>query len=37
MGKFYSGMDYRLLYSLLSLIIMGNCYDPLMLMALEAF
>jgi hypothetical protein len=36
-GKFYSGMDYRLLYSLVSVIVMGNCYDPLMLMSLDAF
>lgn len=36
-GKFYSGMSYRLLYSFISLTVMGNCYDGFMLMALEAF
>ena len=25
-GKFYSGMDFRLLYSLISVIVMGNFY-----------
>ena len=29
LGKLYSGMDYRLLYNLLSVIVMGNCYEPL--------
>ena len=36
-GKLYSGMDYRLLYNLLSVIVMGNCYEPLQELTLEAF
>ena len=35
-GKLYSAMDYRLFYSLVSVIIMGTCYDQLMLMTLDA-
>ena len=33
----YSGIDYRLFYNLISIIIMGNCYDSLMEIALDAF
>ena len=29
-GKLYSGVDFRLFYNLLSIIIMGNSYDLLM-------
>ena len=36
-GKFYSRISYRFFYSLLSVILMGNCYEPLMMMSLEAF
>ena len=36
-GKMYSGIDYRLLYNLVSIIIMGNCYDSLMNIAIDAF
>lgn len=30
-----SGLDYRLFYNLVSIIIMGNSYDKLMQMTLE--
>jgi len=36
-GKLYSGMDYRLLYNLVSVIVMGNSYEPLMELTLDAF
>jgi hypothetical protein len=34
-GKMASGLDYRLFYNLVSIIIMGNSYDKLMQMTLE--
>lgn len=36
-GKLYSGLDFRLFYNLVGAIIMGNCYDSLLRLTLEAY
>jgi hypothetical protein len=36
-GKMMSGVDYRLFYNLVGAIIMGNSYENLLQLTLEAF